>query len=430
MNYDKWKSSAQQWLGEYINRFARRFPRFYVMWMMPVALMGYAGILLFPSLVVVGVWHLLSALLAFQNPGWIEILAWFLLTMISGFISLRIFQFKPMKAPDYPRGYKLNKRAYKDFVLMIRELRYEYKAPRMHRIIITNNFELNIIKTPKWGLPVWSTNSLVIGAPVLQILSPKMFRCALARRLGQFSKRDNKLTNWLYQLRDIWPQYQMAYARQEGIGVQPLCWFFRFYTSMYNMLSIHAARMDELAADHYTMEYFDDVETQEMMCTMTVAMNYLDSRYWPALKKMLCDDESSHLFPQSRLLQVWYAWLARQEYPAWLGSACSSSSMYNDPMPSLMLRLENIGHCRGQVAVFENITAAEQYMNSTIREIISRLDKIWLRETLIEIRQHRNTVRRYLQQPLYLRLWQKLRQHTVYRWGWSTTLEPFDSDTI
>ena len=135
------------------------------------------------------------------------------------------------------------------------------------RVVLTADFALDIVKTPRTAFPAGATTTLLVGVPLLQVLSEQQFQCTLARRLGQFSMRYNQLENWLYRMRGVWLQYCDP-ARRGGTGFQPVTWLFRHYVPVFHLVSEPAAQLDELAADDYAMELFSDEDVRDTITTL------------------------------------------------------------------------------------------------------------------------------------------------------------------
>jgi hypothetical protein len=264
-------------------------------------------------------------------------------------------------------------------------MRSNFKRPVIHRIVITPDYELDIIKTPRWALPVWSVNTLVVGLPVLQCLSARQFECVVARRLGQFSKRENPLTNWLYQLRPIWQQYRAGYRRQKGLGIEPMKWFFSVYAPIYSTCSVYAARQDELNADAYAMELYNDEEVLEMITADAVCRHYLRERYWPAVHKIAAIDTKTVPVPHSKMAEAVHAMLKGKNLAELIDETLNEDPGRKNPVPTLQARIQNIGHSEPHRGEFDGTAAAIVYLGASMNGVITLIDKLWLK-TLLEQR--------------------------------------------
>ena len=354
------------------------FPRVYLVLLVLLALFGYAYILAFPLLVILGALNIYNEIAVNETTDWLWVLAWLAISIIAGIVSYQGSRFKPV----YPTGLTLIENKAPRLFEVVQQLRNHYKRPHIHRVVITSLYQVDIIKTPRWALPLWSYNTLVIGLPVLLSLSPKQFECMLARRIGQFSKRDNLVTNWLYQLRAIWKQYRLIYARQKGFAVEPLKRFFAIYSPFYKTVSARVARMDELKADSYAMELYNDEEVREMITVDSLCRWYLRNQFWPAIYKSAVTKTDSLPAPHAKMAAAVYNSMAGDNFAALLRKVATQSPSKKDTMPSLQSRINNIGHEKARAGKPSTEIAAAHYLGDSMKSVVFLIDKLWLKTYL------------------------------------------------
>lgn len=373
----------------FIQAVIHKYPRTYLGCIALLALAGYAVIVLFPVLVLAGILNIYQAVTTGNDIAWQSASLWLAIAIFSGLVSYRYTRYKP----SLPAGLTLIEDKAPELFGLVERTRSHFKRPAIHRIVITPDYELDIIKTPRWALPVWSTNTLVIGLPVLQCLTTRQFECMVARRLGQFSKRENPLTNWLYQLRAIWQQYHTGYGQLKGSVIQPMKWIFSVYAPLYSKCSFYAARRDELNADAYAMELYNDEEVREMITADAVCRHYLHERYWPAVHKIAAIETKTLPTPHSKMATAVQAVLKGDKLEKMIDEILKESPGRNNPVPSLQARIQNIGHSGPHREAFDGGTAAEQYLGTSLNGIITLIDKLWLK-TLLDERKIQRTQKR------------------------------------
>ena len=366
MSESGWKLLVLGRIGSQMKYLAESAPRVYLLLASLFAIAGYAYLLLFPWLVLVSGLGIYDALFNSQAVIWSHALIWLIIATLSGLVTCRGIQIKPV----LPAGLELEKPKTTGIFHMLEELSRHYRQPAIDRIVITGDYELQIVKSPLWALPMGSTNTLVIGLPLMQSLSPVQFRCAVARRLGQFSKRYNLTGNWLTQLRDIWPQYCVR-AEFAGFGYQPIQWFFSIYAPLYDVITVSAARIDELAADRYAMELFSDEELLETITTEAVCRLYLEEKYWPVIRKITSQDPETITKPRTAMASVLRAGLQADKALEWLVKAVAVETQWDDPVPSLARRIENIGHTQARMNTLAEKSAATVYLGKVICDLDS-----------------------------------------------------------
>lgn len=354
-------------------KLVQRFTRFYLGIVTLFAFMGYAYVLLFPLLVLVSLYNIHQSVVAGETLDWHTALTWTSILILAGIVCYRAARLKIVP----PTGLTLSKDKAPVLFRQVNALHARYKRPEMRRIIITGKYEVDIIKTPRWVLPIWSSNTIVIGLPVLQSLSPEQFDCMLARRIGQFSKRDNLLTNWLYQVRQAWQQIQLASANDKATGIEPLKWFFALYTPFYSGISAYAACLDELHADSSAMQLYNDEVVRNMITVDALSRWYIEKRYWPAVYKITTLESNSAPSPHSRMAAAIRANLKGEKLPSLMAEMLQAERRWKDPIPSLRNRINNIGHNKPFVKEFTGVNAGVHYLGSSMDGATAVIDKLW-----------------------------------------------------
>ncbi|UCB55651.1 MAG: hypothetical protein JSW45_03740 [Thiotrichales bacterium] len=370
--------------GSVIESLTRKFPRVYLVLITLVALLGYAYILAFPILLLSGILNVYAAIVMQETVDWQSAIIWTAVILLSGLVIFRSMQYKPRQ----PVGLSLTEDKTPELFSLVQQLCEHYERTSIQRLVITGNYELDIVKIPRWALPGWSSNTLLIGLPVLQCLSPRQFECMLARRIGQFSRQHNFLANWLYQLRATWQQYRACYSQQKGFGIEPLKYFFAVYSPLYSAASTWAARQDELNADSYAMELYNDEEVREMITADALCRWYLNNQFWPAVDKVASTESKSPPLPHVRMAAAAYSGMAGEKLNALMARIIKHKPASNDALPSLQDRIENIGHDKVRLLKPAKEIAAVHYLGKSLKPVIDLIDKLWLKQRLENRKRH------------------------------------------
>jgi Zn-dependent protease with chaperone function len=362
----------------FIESLIHKFPRLYLGCVVLLALSGYAFVLLFPLLVPVGLLNIYEIFALGETTNWQAALIWLAVVLVAALVSYRMTQIKPKT----PVGLTLSEDKAPELFKLVQHHHTYFKRPEIHRIVITANYELDIVKTPMWALPAWSRNTMVIGLPVLQSLSKELFECVVARRIGQFSKRYNPITNWLYQLRPIWQQYRVIYRKQKDFGFEPLKWYFAAYAPFYTMISLHAARLDELNADTYAMELFNHEVVLEMITADALCRWYLQNQFWPAVYKIASVETRSLPKPHTKMASAVLAIRNGEKLDNLIDKVYREKPRPGDATPSLQDRIKNIGHDKPYMEKQTTENAAVFYLGTSVNGVIDVIDKLWLKSFL------------------------------------------------
>ena len=347
------------------------------------ALIGYTLIILPPLLIISASSNIYENISTGGLINWLFALVWLFVLIISALISYRASQ---IKLPP-PTGLTVSEEKLPKIFNFVQECQDNFTRPTIHRIIITTNYELDIIKVPKFALPVWSTNIMVIGLPVLLCHSPKHFECMLARRIGQFSKKQNPINNWLYQLREIWKQYALAYSKLKSPDSYFLKWIYEKYASLYGLISIHAARLDEINADTYAMELFINEDIRQMITADMTYQRFLEKHYWPAINKIAAIRTKPALTPYQNMAAAVKTNLKEEKLQSLINTAFKAEPDRKSTTPAMLKRLENIGHDTPALTENTGDTAAVKYLGESQNSVINLIDKLWLNDILNKQRQ-------------------------------------------
>lgn len=337
---------------------------------------GYLLLALPPLLLLIGLFKLPTGIAnATSFTAWLALLPWFVITAVSAVITYSMLRTNAA----LPSGLGLKEDKAPRLYELLTEMRETYKMPKIHRVTIHDHCELELVPVPRFGLPFISTNVLYIGLPVLQNLSPIQFRAALARRLGQYSARHNKLTHWIYRWRQYCRQCRKAHRKSGSFVSKPLQWFFNLYTPMMIACTAPAARRDELQADMYTLELMNDKEVAEFILRNEVCRTFLRKKYWPKIHAMLRKQPGNpeHL-PHINMPRIVRKALTENEFAQILKELIDQEPAWNEAQPVLHSRLENIGQTKLKMPPPVMETAAQRYLGEAFAAVVKLLDKQWL----------------------------------------------------
>jgi len=361
------------------NALARYSTITYYLVIIVTAFFGMAFNLIFPALIVLGLSNLDNAFyVAINNSNWLELAIWLPVIIISTIVSCRIVSIKfPASA-----GINVNYRTVPGLVGLVAELQETYKRPKLDNIVISDQFILDIVKTPVFGLPIGSSNTLIIGLPILLTLSPLNFKCALERKFGQFSKKRHFLDNWLYQLRFIWSQYNDFYAQRLHSGDQILSWYFRFFAPFYNAISTHVYNKVNLRTDAFALENMSDIDLLDLIKKSILSRSFLSSIYWPSIHEMVHKDPLSSPHPFYRMTDMFHKTLLTCDTRKLLQDALVCNSSKSNGETSLEERLDNIGYYRLSKPLISEESAALEYLGQAYHSIIGLMDRFWITHKL------------------------------------------------
>src|SRR5437588_401834 len=165
-------------LVQRMERFAVRAPGTYRSWVVALAVFGYTLLL---ALVIVLL--LLLALLAFglRDAAWLSVK----LGLVVGALALVVLRSLWVRL-EPPTGEPLTRQEAPAFFARLDRLVARLHTPRVHQVLVTEDFNAAVMQLPRLGIFGWYRSYLLIGLPLMQCLSGPQFEAVLAggRRTG------------------------------------------------------------------------------------------------------------------------------------------------------------------------------------------------------------------------------------------------------
>lgn len=354
-------------------------PKAYISIALGITAFGYFCISFFPLLLVISFFKVTGGIFEASSWGqWLSLLVWLLVGAGAGLVTYTQLRVKI----SMPSGVGLKQEKAPKFYELLAELKDVYKYPKIHRVIVHDEYELEYIPVPRIGLPLVNINVLYVGLPVLQALSPIQFRAHLGGRLGQYSATHNKLSHWVYRWRQYCKIYQHNYSKISHPLYLPIKLFYKLYTPILNTLTVHMAREDELEADVYSLELMNDEDLRDIVIRDEVTRVFLAQKYWPKIYSMLKKTAGAapHL-PHENMAKVIKNGMNDHEIASTMEKLMNSKPEWQDNHPGLYARLNYIGQTTLDLPPPLMETAARRYLNEAYAPMIKVMDKQWLSKT-------------------------------------------------
>ena len=362
----------------WLRPFAANTPTFYLLFVIPFALLGYFALLLFPGLSIWLYLKLVDSLYSAANhehwPDALMIGSFLLLTVLAS-ISLARLRFTSRA------GVKVSAEKTPELSRLVQALQQHYGNPRIAKILITRADEVKISHTPVSWFPIKFRNTLEIGLSALLCTSPLEFRGMLAREIANLASQKNPITGWILSLHGQWANYHHALERHGDIILKPLTIFFRYYSPSYNAISFFAARRAETVADRYTLEIMEDDDAITSIIQTVIYRNFLREKYWPLVMKQPKDGKHRVFLPYKKMSQTMRLNVKKTDKERWVEKELQNFGDTSTTLPPLKTRLHLLGHQKPVYPPALEKTAAERYLDkSTLQLLISSFDKSWMRK--------------------------------------------------
>ena len=344
-----------------------------------IVLAGFAYILMFPVLFAIAT---LNGFEMLNNPFTQTSASLFAsLFGISLFLFLMSYRLFDLKFVA-PEGITLDENNAAQLMEKLQSLKKEHRIPKIHQVVLTRRHELNIVKIPRFGLPIWSRNVLAIGYPLLQTLSPEYFDCALSRRLVQYRKGRGMVINWLSVMRQIWTRYATSLKDRNGVTDLIHYCFFAPYASMYRRFAVYLTQKDELRADEAALALVNDRDLIKSAQTLRITQAMLIQYYWPKLNDAIQNNLSSpaNIRPYCHLPKTLADLLSNEDTETWfirLGQELINEGSAEAPFAK---RMEQMGHKKISIPKAFDVTAANHYFGEEYDTMTDHMDELWAEE--------------------------------------------------
>lgn len=257
----------------------------------------------------------------------------------------------------------------------IEDLRRRLRGPRIHRVLLTDEYNAAVVQTPRLGLFGWQKNHLIVGLPLMQALSPEQFRAVLAHEYGHLAGAHSRFSGWIYRVRKSWHQLMQALDKQ-GRATLLFKKFFDWYSPFFVAYSFVLARANEYEADRAARDVVGARHAADALINLSVKGALLYERFWPGVKER-ADREAAPAFgPYGQMVGPLNQPLSPEAADQWLRAALARKTDSDDTHPCLTDRLRALEQ---PPRVPEPVTesAARRYLGESLARFTDELDRAW-----------------------------------------------------
>ena len=296
-------------------------------------------------------------------------------TMIKTSITLLFARFPA------PEGRALSPAEAPELFAALERLRRTVKGPAVHKVLLDGDLNAAIVQHPRFGLFGWEENILILGMPLLQVLSADEALSVVAHEYGHLSGHHSRLGGFVYRFRSTWKQLQELSSQWRDWGSRLMARLFRWYAPYFNAYTFVLARQNEYLADRTAAEVAGVGNTARALMRINVAALYERKEFWPEIQRR-AGIEPEPIAHRSALWQesVRAAFQAPRSI-ALLAQARERKTDHLDTHPALTDRLAAIGVDQGDQALaqFEPQvrTAAEAWLGPALETIRAEFDERW-----------------------------------------------------
>ncbi len=338
-----------------------------------LAIAGYAYIFgMFCGLASL-VYHLVGFALAPSRPYSILALSLPVLFVVTVFLGALL---KSVRLRiEQPKGVEIDGEDAPELFETINHLGERLHGPKIHRVVLTGDFSIRIVRGPRLGILGWHKNCLVLGLPLLQGLSVTQTLALLAHEYSHLSGEQGWFDSWIYRLRQTWMEVMKRLESKKHWSRIIIAPFFRWYAPYFHSYTLPLAKAQEYAADRCSAAFAGESETAAALVRTRVLEIYLQESFWSLVTDMM-DTQPEPVSSVYGLMQAKFQQgIDSGQAKEWLDRSLQKESGPADLHPDLRKRLSAIR----EAPVFQNSTAisAAQYYFSDLDSFRKVFDDEW-----------------------------------------------------
>lgn len=355
-----------------VAEYATRHPRGYRARVLALASLGYLyllGVVAVLALLLVGV-----AYLATFRAGIYALIKLAIPLLGLGWLVLRSLW---IRLPE-PEGILLEPREAPRLFAEIETVRRMLGAPRVHRVLLTDDVNAAAAQIPLLGFVGPQRNYLLLGLPYLLAVPLDEFRSVLAHELGHIGGNHARFSRWIYRLRLSWMRVLGALEQDGNVAGQLLFRrFFDWYAPLFMRYTLALAREREYEADRVAAGCTGAGTCGRALMRTHVASCYLGNAFWPDLWNETRVLASPPLDVFTRMAGSLRKAHEHPQLTEWMAEAARETTSDADTHPALTERLAALG-LSGPVSLDGfDCSAAERLLGEQCGEFMERFGHVW-----------------------------------------------------
>lgn len=287
-----------------------------------------------------------------------------------------------------PQGVRLDRATSPALFAMLDEIRAALKAPIFHEVLLTDEFNAAMVQVPRLGLFGWQRNYLLLGLPLMQVLTPQQFRAVVSHETGHLSGNHGRFGGWIYRVRQTWIQVleemHKSKQRRTAAGFRR---FFDWYAPCFSAYSFVLVRGNEYEADRCAAEVAGVAATSQALVTIALHGRFLQERFWPEIYKQVEQKPQPPLVFEA-LTQAFQTQFAPEDARTYFQQALGAETETLDTHPSLSDRLQALGYktnleeaFQEALTLFGTESAAAHCFGPNDAVLQAQLEREWVKQT-------------------------------------------------
>lgn len=275
-----------------------------------------------------------------------------------------------------PQGHVVTRQQAPELFAMLDQLYAALKTPKFHHVLIVDEFNAAVSQVPRLGIFGWPKNYLIIGLPLMKLLTPQQFKAVVAHEMGHLARSHGAMANWVYRQRLRWSRLMAVLEANEDKGGFLFKPFLTWYAPAFSAYSFPLARVNEYQADASAVALTSRDAAAQALTSVNVLGAYLSETYWPGVTRQANDHPHPAFSPFAELGAARLADCRDDDLRRWLDRAMALETGQTDTHPALRDRLQAMG-AQPALALPMQGQAADQLLGAGLAPITAALDRDW-----------------------------------------------------
>jgi Zn-dependent protease with chaperone function len=165
-------------------------------------------------------------------------------------VLLRLLFYQP-KLPD---GFEVTAKDAPALFAALEEVVNRTKSPRFSHVYLNAEFNAGVVYLPSLMGLLPGESNLILGLPLLAVLSAEETKAVLAHELGHLQRHDGAFGAWVNRNRILWLGLGLYMSHRGGFLSGPVNAFFTWYLPRLSAYSLVGSRDFEYQSDRLAVE--------------------------------------------------------------------------------------------------------------------------------------------------------------------------------
>jgi len=261
---------------------------------------------------------------------------------------------------------------------LLEKMRTKLGGPRIHHVLVTEDYNAAIVQLPRWGVAGPSVNYLLLGLPLMLGQGTTEMMAVVAHEYGHLCGSHGRVSGWIYRQRNTLGAVYRRIADMEGatlwhaLMVRALRAFMPYFDAYTFVLS----RQDEYEADRAAVAMTGAPALAASLLRLSLLGNWYHQTFWGTLQGQAGTHERPAFLPYRTMGASF-----RINYTEWASAArlreeWARESALHDTHPCLRERVEAIGEKARLPAPLER-HAAQALLGRLAGQLCAEFDQAW-----------------------------------------------------